>query len=365
MKYVFLTLNIIVYSSAHFLMFLLWRYFFSLDSFPSQVSAAAILFLLASLTIIAPLLIHWRDNIGSRALYLIIALWAGFMLNSVILAVAFFIFLFILNDYFLLSSSWSVFYIIFLPLLMLIPEFWAANSIKVKEVDVCIKDLPEAWKNKKIVHISDIHLGPIWRQKFFNKVVDRVNSLSADAIFITGDLFDGMEADFSWFHQRRFLAPLGTYYAFGNHDIILGKYKIKKLLNNSNIRILDDELHLEQGLQIIGLSCYYEGKMDVEHKLLKEIKIQLSRPSILLYHEPKDIRAIRNSKIDLQLSGHLHAGQMFPFNLLAKFLYKGFVHGVYKVEDFTLSLTAGVGTWGPPLRLFTRSEIVLLKLLPK
>lgn len=200
---------------------------------------------------------------------------------------------------------------------------------------------------------------------FFDKLVSKINSLSADAVFITGDLFDGMEADFSWFHERKISVPLGAYYSFGNHDMILGKERVKDLLTHSGIKILDDMLVLEEGLQIIGLSCYYEGKMDVRAKLLNEIGISTTQASILLYHEPKDIKIIRDLGINLQLSGHVHAGQMFPFNILAKLLYGGFVSGVYKFENFNLSLTAGAGTWGPPLRLGSRSEIRLITLLAK
>jgi uncharacterized protein len=365
MKYVYLTLNIIVYLLAHSLMFFIWRYFFSLDNIYLQITAAAILFISAALIIIAPLFIHWRDNIMSRALYLVMALWAGFSLNSILLAGLYFLIIFIWPSVIDITRAYLDIYILILPLLMLLPEAWAARSIKVSLANVSINNLPKSWEGKKIIHVSDVHLGPIWRQAFFEKLVAQINSLSVDAVFITGDLFDGMEADFSWFHERKIIAPFGVYYSFGNHDIILGKDRVKALLSHSGIRVLDDELVLEQGLQIIGLSCYYEGKIDISSKLVNEIGLNRTQSSILLYHEPKDVKAIKDLGINLQLSGHVHAGQMFPFNLLAKLLYGGFVNGLYKLEDFNLSLTAGAGTWGPPLRLGSRSEIRLITLLAK
>jgi len=346
-------------------MFFIWRYFFSLNNIYLQIAAAGILLIFAALTIIAPLFIHWRDNIMSRSLYLVIGLWIGFILNSALLAILFFLIMFIWPNLIILMEGYLHLYILILPLLMLLPEAWAAKFSRVKKTDIKIKNLPEAWREKKIIHISDIHLGPVWRQIFFDKLVSKINSLSADAIFITGDLFDGMEADFSWFQPRRLSAPLGVYYAFGNHDMILGKDRVKELLANSNIRVLDDKLHLEQGLQIIGLNCDFPDKIDIKSKLVNEIKPNIELPSILLYHEPKDVKIIKSLGINLQLSGHLHAGQMFPFNLLAKLLYRGFVSGVYKSENFNLSLTAGAGTWGPPLRLGSRSEIGLITLLAK
>jgi predicted MPP superfamily phosphohydrolase len=365
MKYVYLALNITVYLLAHLLMFFIWRYFFFFDSIYLYITASAILFTSVVLTIIAPLFIHWRDNVLSRALYLVMSLWAGFILNSVLLAGLYFLIIFIWPNFINLIGVYLNIYILILPLLMLLPEAWAARNTKVSLADVGIKNLPKNWAGKRIIHVSDVHLGPIWRQAFFDRLVSKINSLEADAIFITGDLFDGMEADFSWFHQRKMSAPLGVYYSFGNHDMILGKDRVKALLSHSAIRVLDDELILEEGLQIIGLSCYYEGKMDVKSKLVDEIGFNASRPSILLYHEPKDVKDIKGLGINLQLSGHVHAGQMFPFNLLAKLLYGGFVSGIYKIENFNLSLTAGAGTWGPPLRLGSRSEIRLITLLAK
>jgi uncharacterized protein len=365
MKYIYLTVNIIVYILAHVLMFFIWRYFFSLNNFYLQMVAVIILLVSAALTIIAPLFIHWRDNIMSRSLYLAIALWAGFILNSILLAGLYFLMIFIWPNLIDLMRTYLDIYILILALLMLLPEAWAARNTKVSLADVEIKNLPSVWQGKKIIHVSDVHLGPIWRQPFFDKLVSKINSLSADAIFITGDLFDGMDADFSWFHQRKLSAPLGVYYTFGNHDMILGKDRVKELLVHSGIRILDDELHLEQGLQIIGLNYDFEDRVNVRSKLIEEIKPNISQPSILLYHEPKNIKIMKSLGINLQLSGHVHAGQMFPFNLLAKLLYGGFVNGLYQLGDFNLSLTAGAGTWGPPLRLGTRSEIRLITLLAK
>lgn len=166
MKYVYLSLNIIVYLLAHLLMFFIWRYFFSLDSIDLQIRAIIILFVSATLTIIAPLFIHKRDNIVSRSLYLIMALWAGFSLNSILLAGLYFLIFFIWPSFINLMGTHLELYIIFLPLLMLLPEAWAARSIKVTTAKVKIKNLPEFWWGKKIIHVSDVHLGPIWRQVF-------------------------------------------------------------------------------------------------------------------------------------------------------------------------------------------------------
>jgi len=364
MKYIFFTLNILVDLAGHFLMFLIWCYFFGLESLYLQIVLVFILLFGVFLTVLAPLLVHWRDNILSRSLYLVVGLWAGLMLNTVLLSFFFFILEFF-NWYYLAAATRleQFLFLGVLPILLLFFEAWSAQSIKIRKISVSIKGLPDFWHEKKVVHISDIHLGPVWRQRFFDKIVAQTNSLQAAAIFITGDLFDGMDADFSWFHQRKFFAPKGVFYSFGNHDLILGENRVRSLLSHSNIKILGNEISEVDGLQILGLNCYYQGRLDVKGKILSQLGYNPDKPSILLYHEPKDLAAARAAGINLQLSGHTHGGQMFPFNLVAKILYRGFSGGVYRFKDFILSVSKGAGTWGPPLRLGSRSEITLIKLL--
>ncbi len=364
MKYIFFVLNVVTVLAGHYLLFLIWRYFFGLSGFYSQLIVIFLLFVSVFLTVVAPLLVYWRDNIFSRSLYLAVALWMGMMLNIGLVAALFFL-LGAVGFYQTEACPLALkaCLISLVPALMLLPEAWLAQTSQIKRFEVKIKDLPAAWVGREIVHISDIHLGPIWRQRFFDYAVNRVNAIGAAAIFITGDVFDGMDGDFSWFCQRQFSAPLGVFYAFGNHDLKLGADKVRSLLSDSNIQILDNEMREVEGLQILGLTCYYQGRLDVKGKILAQVGYEPKKPSLLMYHEPQDIKAARAAGIDLQLSGHTHAGQMFPFDILANLLYGGFGHGLHRRRNFTISITAGVGTWGPPLRLGSRSEIVVLKLL--
>ncbi|MGE5425934.1 MAG: metallophosphoesterase [Bacillota bacterium] len=363
MKYIFFALNIFCVLLAHLLLFLIWRDFFGIDSRYVQVAVSYLLLGSVSLLAIAPLLMHWRDSVFSRSLYLVLSLWMGVMLNTALIALVM-----LIADWFAksfgieVSSSLRPYAIGILPILILLPEAWAAQSFRIKRRTVYINGLPPIWEGKDIVHISDIHLGPIWRQRHFDRLVAAVNGLQPDATFITGDLFDGMDTDFHWFHPRQFQAEKGVYYSIGNHDLNLGTQRIKDLLSNSGIEIMDNRLLAVDGLQILGLTCHYEGKLDVKSEILSQIGYERALPSILMYHEPKDIPAARSAGINLQLSGHTHAGQMFPLNLLAMLLFKGFSYGLFRLKEYTISVTAGAGTWGPPLRLGSRSEIVVLRL---
>ncbi|MDD3285125.1 MAG: hypothetical protein PHG95_00575, partial [Patescibacteria group bacterium] len=194
MKYIFFTLNVIIDLAGHFLMFLIWRYFFAFESTYLQIAVGIILLFAVFLTVLAPLLVYWRDNMLSRSLYLVVGLWAGLMLNSVLLALIFIAF----NSAGVYEiGSWSLserwWWMGVLPLLLLLPEAWLAQATRIRRVSAKIIDLPEAWQGKEIAHVSDVHLGPVWRQRFFDKLVKKVNALGATAIFITGDLFDGMD----------------------------------------------------------------------------------------------------------------------------------------------------------------------------
>jgi len=360
MKYVFSVLNVVITLAGHWLVFVIYKYYFEIENIYTLMAVAGILMMFVSLAVIAPLLIHWRDNILSRSLYLIVGLWIGVMLNIVLTAG---VLALIGSAGLTLDAIVQKWIIAVMPYLMLLPEAWAAQAHRIKRAEVKIKDLPDAWVGKIVVHLSDIHLGPIWRQRFFDRLVEKVKSLKSDAVFITGDLFDGMDSNFDWFQKRHFQTPLGVYYSFGNHDLNLGAERVRSLLSTSGIRILDNELVNVAGLQILGLTCYNKGRLDMGNRILTRVGYDMNQPSILMYHEPLDIKAAREAGIDLELSGHTHGGQMFPMDIVANILYKGFGGGLYRLPGFTLSVSFGAGTWGPPLRLGSRSDIVVLKLL--
>ena len=241
---------------------------------------------------------------------------------------------------------------------------YQAREPKKKTYEVKINNLPDSWVDKKIIHIADLHLGPIWRQKFLKRVLKKIEALTPEAIFISGDFFDGSQADFSWLGDllSKFQPPQGVYYSFGNHDLDLGAEKVHKLLDPWPIEILENSLVLKSGLQIIGLNFQDRDNYLAPGDQLAKTSYRPELPSILLYHEPKDPFAFKIAGIDLQLSGHTHGGQVFPFNLLAAKLYGWRAHGLYQDGHYHLSVTSGLGTWGPPLRLGTRSEIVLITL---
>jgi len=368
MKKIFLILNIGLVILGHVIVFFIWRHFFAIEGVLGQAIIAEMLLIALFIRVVASPLIYRNDNYFTRALYLSAFLWLGYMMNAVFVAILILLASYILSLFdivFLFSSQQLIFSI--LPLIMIPFQGHNAGHHRIKKVDIEIENLPEEWEGKTIAHLTDIHLGPIYRQRFFTKIVRKTMKLKPDAICITGDLFDGMESDFSWLIDpyKELTAPRGVYYSFGNHDLSLGRDTVKDLLENSEVEILDNETKLLNGLQIVGVTCLFDRKMDFKQTILEQAHYDVNTPSVLLFHEPRYIKEAREVGIDLQLSGHTHRGQMFPGNILGHMLYKGYGYGVYRRKGYNLVVGAGTGTWGPPLRTFHRSEIVLITLKKK
>lgn len=362
---VFKYLNWTIFIGGIFLVWILSAWLFSWQTLLAKTSSALLFALFAILTVVVFKRSNKKDSWWERFLYHFVfgALGVGFIF---LLLTALGALIYKSLAFFGISISFSVFRIFILTLTatLALGAIYQAREPKKKTYEIKINNLPDFWVNKKIVHIADLHLGPIWRQKFLKRVFRKIEALAPEAIFISGDFFDGSQADFSWLGGvlSKFQPPQGVYYSFGNHDLDLGAEKVHKLLDPWPIEILENSLVLKSGLQIIGLNFQDRDNYLAPGDQLAKTPYQSELPSILLYHEPKDPLAFKIAGIDLQLSGHTHGGQIFPFNLLAAKLYGWRAHGLYQDGHYHLSVTSGLGTWGPPLRLGTRSEIVLITL---
>ena len=311
------------------------------------------------------------DNSLIRIAYAIFASWMGIVINIILLA---FLLLFFKKIFTIFKIKIATIYFrytfILLIVIISIISFYRALSPTVSSYEVFVKDLPLAWENKTIVHISDLHLGPIYRANFLNRVVDRINLLEPEAVFISGDFFDGRRTDFSWLNHLldAIITKKGIFYGFGNHDLYLGADKAKEIINSESLVILDNKMLEVDGLQIIGLD-YLSDISNTNGDLLKEVlednNYNENQPSILIFHAPLNIETFKEAKIDLQLSGHTHDGQLFPFNYLVKLVHDGYGYGLFSEGDFNLIVSAGLGTWGPPMRTAHRSEIVEIVLRKK
>ncbi len=221
----------------------------------------------------------------------------------------------------------------------------------------------------KIALLSDIHLGDYMDVNRLKRLVTEVNKVSPDIILIAGDLVDSSIKPIIKYDMAKELGTLqskyGTYFAFGNHDITQNKTNtLTELLESEGIKVLRDDYELiNDSFYVVGRDDVAVSRIGRERKELKEItkKIDKSKPVIVIDHNPKEITEAYEEKIDLQVSGHTHKGQFIPYNLVTNRNYD-MVYGYDKRDNFNIVVSSGYGTWGPPIRIGSRSEIVQINL---
>ncbi len=220
------------------------------------------------------------------------------------------------------------------------------------------------WSDKTIAFVSDVHLGNVRHDAFLARIVKKLQAAAPEAVFIGGDLFDGTACD-----EARMVEPLrslkppgGVYFVTGNHEFYLPSVeRALAAIRAVGVRILNNEKTAIGGIDFVGVDYQATNKPDPFKKILGTIGIDRSRPNILIKHEPKDLDVAESAGISLGFFGHTHQGQIFPLSLFTKQIYKGFDYGLKPHGALQVYTSSGVGTWGPPLRLGTKSEIVIVK----
>jgi len=325
----------------------------------------AIITFLALSFILSSIIAHVKENIITRPFYYLSGLWLGIIANLTLASLVIWSII-ILSPSFTMENSAFLARILFgIALAYSAYGAWSAFQPRIKKIDITIPNLPDAWKGKKIVQISDIHLGHVYKNIFMKKVSAMVNSANPEMVVITGDLFDGMDGklDEPLNHLNNIRAEKGVYFITGNHETILGADFVNSALAKTKIRAMKDEVVDIDGLKLIGINYPEHGETRDAVPILESMKGQFQgHPNVLLYHSPVNIRKFKESGINLQLSGHTHNYQIFPLNILAKFVFKGYNYGLYKDGHYSLYVTSGTGTWGPSIRTVGRSEIVVITL---
>jgi predicted MPP superfamily phosphohydrolase len=220
------------------------------------------------------------------------------------------------------------------------------------------------WKDKKIVFVSDFQLGNVYGSNFTARVAKKIVALDPYAVFIGGDLYDGVVCD-----EKKLIEPLralhpvgGTYLITGNHEYYArDPARAITAICGIGIKVLNDEKIDIGGIEVVGVDYQSSHKRADFKKVLERIGIDRTKPSILLKHEPIDLDVAEAAGISLDLSGHTHRGQIFPLMFFTWQMYKGFDYGLKRLGAMHVFTSSGVGTWGPPLRLGTKSEIVVIR----
>jgi predicted MPP superfamily phosphohydrolase len=231
-----------------------------------------------------------------------------------------------------------------------------ARFLRVREVPVPTDKLEG---EVKVAHLTDIHIGSFYSPRFLKKVVDRTNSLDPDMVVITGDLADGAHP-----YTGETFRPLNdlkapTYYVTGNHEHYAGLRAVLSSLEETKVVRLTNNMVEDQGIQVIGVDYWGEGTEVAT--AIDENEPDPDRFSMVLYHVPRELEAVKERGVDLMLAGHTHAGQFFPFTLMTKLAWKK-GRGLHNLGGTRLFVSHGIGTWGPPIRIGTSSMIGLLRI---
>jgi hypothetical protein len=242
------------------------------------------------------------------------------------------------------------------------------SPTRVKEVRVRLDRLPKEMHGTSIVQLSDVHVGPTIGRSFIEQIVGRVNALAPDLIAITGDLVDGSVASLS--EQVAPIAGLksryGTYFVTGNHEFYSGRESWLRHLTTLGVRVLRNErVSIGEGAQsfdLAGIEDFSAPRFGVPSDVARAVEGRdATRELVLLAHQPKSAFEADRHGVGLQLSGHTHGGQIWPFSYLV-YLQQPIVAGLSRIGRTLVYVSCGTGYWGPPMRLRAPAEITRIVL---
>ena len=238
-----------------------------------------------------------------------------------------------------------------------------ARLMRVRRISIQLVGLPAIWRGRSALIASDLHLGHVNGPGFSRRIAALAARLEPDMILIPGDLFDGGKADAMTLAEplRALAPPLGTYFSTGNHDEFGDTAHYAEVLKSIGIYVLKNEKVTVDGLDIVGVSYGDAGYPIRLRTTLEGLGLVRGRASILLNHVPNRLPIVEQAGIGLQISGHTHRGQMFPFTWLTRRAFGKFTYGLQRFGALQVYTSSGAGTWGPPMRVGTSSEVVLLR----
>jgi uncharacterized protein len=240
--------------------------------------------------------------------------------------------------------------------------FINARIIRERRVTVSLPNLPAAWRGRTALLVTDLHLGYINSAGFARRVANIARRLDPAIMFLAGDLYDGSKVD-----ATRVAAPLfelspphGMYFSGGNHEEFGDAEEYTAAIRRGGFLVLHNERVIVDGLQVIGVS-YADSTVPAHMRaFLSSLHLGDGPASILLNHVPHRLPIVEKEGVSLQLSGHTHGGQMFPFTLIVRRVFGKFSYGLQRFGNLQVYTSSGAGTWGPPMRVGTRPEVVLI-----
>ncbi len=349
---------------THLLLYETWTFSPAGSATPGALWIKLVLGFLSVSFVGASLLAFRYTNVALRAFYRVAAVWVG-ILSFLFLAAIF---------------SWIIFGVTQLAGLdvnfhRMVELLYGAAAVaglygvfnaswtRITRTTVRLANLPAAWRGRRAALISDLHLGHVRNSGFLRRMVAKILKEEPDAIFIAGDLYDGTAIDARRAAEplSELVAPHGVYFVAGNHEQFGDDSKYLRAIAATGVRVLSNEKVEVDGLQIVGVPYRNAARDGHFASVLNSVRLDRDRASILLTHAPDHPEVAEAAGVSLQLSGHTHLGQFIPWSWMARRIYRQFVYGLSRIGKMQVFTSSGAGTWGPPLRLGSNPEIVVLK----
>lgn len=329
---------------------------------------------LASLTLIAVPLSFYLPFFLARIVSWVVFPWMGFLVLFVTAFLAADALSFVLGN---IGPAFSVqrgIGLSALALTLILGLYSMGNGLRpvlVRPLTIVANKLPASFDGFKVVQLSDLHISPMVDGRWLRSIVDRVNELNPDMIVITGDLADGdvrvLGGEVASLADLK--APMGVYFVTGNHDYYSGADAWCALLSRLGLRILRNErvevrsANGKDRFDLVGVEDYASSIFPGHAANLKGAMNGHDENvfSLLLAHQPKVIDEAASLGVDLVLSGHTHAGQIWPFTYLV-YLEQPYASGLHSYRDTQIYISPGTGFWGPPMRLGNKAEITEITL---
>jgi uncharacterized protein len=351
---------------GHWLVYSTW-----IDFWPGLSSSAVgglrVAMLILAFTFIAASLLSFRfTNVAVHLFYRIAAVWLGF-LNLFFWAAILLRLVWLALRFSPLSANPAaakpILAAVFFAAAALAGIYGLINAriIRTRHVRLQLPNLPAAWRSRRAVLMSDLHLGPINGPRFCRRLVNMAASHRPDIVFLPGDLFDGTHANLDRLLTpfKALAPPLGVYFSTGNHEEFTVTTHYVEAVTRAGIRVLANQSVDIDGLLVAGV-LYQDSTHIIRMKtFLDSLNLDHAQPCILLNHAPTRLPIVEQAGVSLQLSGHTHGGQIFPYTWLTRRVFGRFTTGLNRFGALLVYTSTGAGTWGPPLRIGSAPEIVV------
>ena len=349
---------------AHWFIYDTWATFRAVPDAAGFTALQLTLAVLSFSFVAASLLAFRFFNPVVRMFYKIAAVWLG-MVNFLFLAACLCWAIYLAAPLVGLHPERSVLAGAIFGLAMLASLYGILNArfTRVRRVTLKLPDLPASWRGRVAALVSDVHLGHVNGVEFMRRIVARLTRLKPDVVFLTGDLYDGTKVNAAEMAAPwKDISPTwGAYFITGNHEEFSDPSGYLDAVRRSGMRVLQNEKVVVDGLQIVGVHFHESTDADRFRSVLKKAAIERERASILLSHAPHALSIAAEAGISMQLSGHTHGGQIFPFTWFTQRIFGAYTYGLQRFGKMLVYTTTGAGTWGPPMRVGTHPEIVLIE----